>query len=555
MKLLYVAIAAGLCLSNVDAKRKRLNDKQRAARCRAGIKKHCRDRKTYKVPDTCTDATSMYAEMMLSSNDGEAERQAAALAKMEHFADPDEACARAMADSAMYMQKYKGDNDVPSGDCNHEVDTICYTHLLAAICEDVEDYADPSVANVPEGGKSTGSSNDNGLGAQTSYVVAASAIMPLMPKTEETEKFNEEVHAAVDSDEEGLEAGSRSKINVKQVNKDASVVDAFKKATGGVWNVVVSGGPEYCRDMFPRFPRIIKGKINPSHPNWYGIKDVRDNCVCLLNIIKTLKCTCQYLIWGNPNTFPKISGPAHRDKFGKRYGKVCYYLSMLKGSFQRPKTVRYDPWCNNGSGNKQKEMADKQNNKPNKKPNKNNNQLLTDHGQVIPDADSTNQHLSQLIGYTGDKMTREEIERMPLDKLLELEDIDILSYRYFYIWREVAVRDKRKCMKKRGPKKKCIEQMKSNLKAKLTDLKQRIVDLLGELECPNCKLSNEQKEILANADLTVREKLVYSLLKDTTDWYANHDKGDAHMKELVQSVIAKQDWIDDLPDVPDNLLE
>merc|ERR1712025_480102 len=104
----------------------------------------------------------------------------------------------------------------------------------------------------------------------------------------------------VDDDDENLSIADVGRNMGRQVNKDKEFVTAMKQASGKVWNVVVSGGPEYCRDMFPKFPRIIHGKMNRGHPNYYAVKDIRDSCVTLLKIIKTVKCVCQYLMWGDP---------------------------------------------------------------------------------------------------------------------------------------------------------------------------------------------------------------------------------------------------------------
>jgi hypothetical protein len=106
----------------------------------------------------------------------------------------------------------------------------------------------------------------------------------------------------------------------------------FSRCTGKVWNIVVSGGPEYCKDMFPKYPRVIHGKMKPGHPNYDAVVEIRDSCQALQNIVKQTRCFCLYVLWGC-STYPRPCGGSWKQKAAsKREATICYYFSNLKGT-------------------------------------------------------------------------------------------------------------------------------------------------------------------------------------------------------------------------------
>ena len=105
----------------------------------------------------------------------------------------------------------------------------------------------------------------------------------------------------------------------------------FKTMTRDMWNIVYSGGPEYCTDMMPRYPKVNFGQMNPNHPNWHSVVAIRDNCVALQQLVQKVKCACLYIIWGSRN-YPKPSDKKFRLAHGKQESHMCWYFSQLKGT-------------------------------------------------------------------------------------------------------------------------------------------------------------------------------------------------------------------------------
>lgn len=133
------------------------------------------------------------------------------------------------------------------------------------------------------------------------------------------------------------------------VGKSNNVSKFFKRVTGKVWNIVVSGGSEYCKDMLPKYPRVICGKMKPGHPNYEMVVEIRDACVALKNIVKGCRCFCIYIMWGGP-TWPRKSTGGWKNRFGKHENKVCHYFGNLKGTgCYRPASKPINANCNKGA--------------------------------------------------------------------------------------------------------------------------------------------------------------------------------------------------------------
>jgi len=105
----------------------------------------------------------------------------------------------------------------------------------------------------------------------------------------------------------------------------------FAGMTQDIWNIVYSGGPEYCTDMMPRYPKVNFGKMKPGHPNYHSVVAIRDACVALQKLVQQVKCACLYIIWGSRN-YPKPSDKGFRFAHGKTESHMCWYFSQLKGT-------------------------------------------------------------------------------------------------------------------------------------------------------------------------------------------------------------------------------
>jgi len=375
-----------------------------------------------------------------------------------------------------------------SGQCNEQATRESGTLLVAAMCE---------MANTGCDGE--------GCHATRSAAVAEAAVakeqfvtLNLAKAIGILDDSNEKAVEAIDAEvsEEGVDGileASRSKAMAKQVNKDQDFKKAMADASGDVWNVVVSGGPEYCRDMFPKFPRIIHGKMNRNHPNYYAVKTIRDSCVRLLNIIKSVKCVCQYLMWGDSYKFPKYARTNHRAKFGQRYAKVCYYLSMLKGSFKRPATARNDPFCNKGYVNV--------NDKPNKKP----QQHQVGSGQIV----NVNTQISDIYtAKNGETFHHEEIVKMSVEQAISYDTFEILIVKAYSIFKKL---NKERALCKRKPA--CIQRVVKKNKAKFTlvqrYLQENFANIIG---------AHETKEMVK---WTVDVKKLWDRLDASENWKLN----------------------------------
>jgi hypothetical protein len=146
-----------------------------------------------------------------------------------------------------------------------------------------------------------------------------------------------------DNNEQGIEQAGKAKKHTLTIY--------FNRCTGKVWNIVVSGGPEYCKDMFPKYPRVIHGKMRPGHPNYDAVVEIRDSCKALENIVKQTRCFCLYVNWGC-NEYPKACGANHKRRVASSSEiKICYYFSNLKGTgVYKPRQKPRDVKCGKGPG-------------------------------------------------------------------------------------------------------------------------------------------------------------------------------------------------------------
>lgn len=445
MKLVYVTIAGlALSLSGVEAGPSRAWKKRM---CAKGFKKHCPKNKN--VDNTCTDAQSFLGTIISNDNRSEEEilaAQDAALETMLSWSHGEERCAQAQMESALIMNA----GARLSGECNEQATKESGTMLVAALCD---------LANTGCDGE--------GCHATRSAQVAEAAIakeqfvslhiasnMGVLPA--EDKETIVAVEAAVSEDGPG---SPRSKAMAKQVNKNQEFKKAIADSSGDVWNVVVSGGPEYCRDMFPKFPRIIHGKMNRQHPNYYAVKTIRDSCVRLLSIIKSVKCVCQWIMWGD-HKFPAKSTGAHRNKLGPRIGKVCYYLSMLKGSFKRPATRRNDPFCNKGYVNN------------NAKPNKPAQQHQVGSGQIV----GVNTEIGGIVTVNGQTFHNEEIKQMSVEQVISYNSFEMLAVKASAILKKLNS-DRARCKRKS----KCNQQVLKKNKDKFYLVAQYMIQFFADV--------------------------------------------------------------------------
>jgi len=450
MKLVYVTIAGlALSLSGVEAGPSGAWKKRM---CAKGVKKHC-PKGNQNASSLCSDNQSFLGAMIQNNDRSEEEvlaAQEAALEVMLSWEDPEGRCAQAQMESAMIMNA----GARLSGQCNEQATRESGTLLVAAMCE---------MANTGCDGE--------GCHATRSAAVAEAAVakeqfvtLNLAKAIGILDDSNEKAVEAIDAEvsEEGVDGileASRSKAMAKQVNKDQDFKKAMADASGDVWNVVVSGGPEYCRDMFPKFPRIIHGKMNRNHPNYYAVKTIRDSCVRLLSIIKSVKCVCQYLMWGDQYKFPKYARGNHRAKFGQRYAKVCYYLSMLKGSFKRPATARHDPFCNKGYVNN--------NAKPNKP-----QQHQVGSGQIV----GVNTEIGGIVTVNGQTFHNEEIKQMSVEQVISYNSFEMLAAKASAILKKLNS-DRARCKRKT----KCNQQVLKKNKDKFILVAQYMIQFFADV--------------------------------------------------------------------------
>lgn len=281
-------------------------------------------------------------------------------------------------------------------------------------------------------------------------------------------------------EEEEEEAGSKNETSLAEgqrkmhyIKITPEIKKAFAQTTGGVWNIVVSGGPEYCRDMFPKFPKIVKGKINPSNPNWYMIVKVRNDCVTLLGVIKITRCTCQFLMWGQPGKWPGKSKSSFAAQFGKKIGSVCNYFTHLKGGVAKPsKGPPTLEKCNKQqqaqqSGGNGGNSNGGNSNKPNNKPNNDCQRDTTDHGQTTVCAEDTNSMITLENAYNNQKFyfTPLELQQAPMADIIlyceRCQCADPAEWKLEGLKKKWAI-VKGKCQKMRnsGDRQQCIIRLK-----------------------------------------------------------------------------------------------
>lgn len=133
--------------------------------------------------------------------------------------------------------------------------------------------------------------------------------------------------------------------SVAGIQSIASQKQFFRQVGKAVWNVIVSGGPEYCKDMIPNFPKI---SLPQNHPNYPIIQKLNQNCILMHSIIKGTRCFCLYLLWGCSN-FRQVKR-CDVNSWQKKHGstaerKYCWYFSNLKGGIHKPKDKPMNPTC------------------------------------------------------------------------------------------------------------------------------------------------------------------------------------------------------------------
>jgi len=440
MKLVYVTLGLALLASTSDARRRRRPNRRRRP-----------------TASRCTDASGFMQTIVSGQADAPDadERQERAIAhwqSLDH--DWHMNCEAVRRESERLMNSVDLRNPI-SGNCNAEAD-----HFVGCILADIScDAANAGECTGTErecAGRSNGGDSENNGDVVNGIVGAMGIDVP-------------EVEAEEDEQDQGMSGAGRNKKFMKQNHE---VSDAIGKASGKVWNVVVSGGPEYCKDMFPRFPRILSKKINPSNPNWYMIKDVRDSCVTLLKIIRTVKCVCQYLLW-KPLNWPKMAGGGARNEFGKRTGHVCYYLSQLKGSFVRPPVVRRDPYCNHGSA-AGKEANEYKNKKPGNKP----ATVTGTHGTQVMTSVSD----KATIGLGSTKYDIEEIKKMSIEDIINTGDWTVCVHKAWEVYK-MFNKQIDNCVKKYKAghrSRSCMQSVQAKLDSKLQTVNSELESLWVE---------------------------------------------------------------------------
>jgi len=113
--------------------------------------------------------------------------------------------------------------------------------------------------------------------------------------------------------------------------------------TKDIWNVLVSGGGEYCKDLFPRFPKMHRGE---NHPNYWIMMDTLNACKTLKKIVASQRKKCVYIQWGDPTSWPKGASKNWLKKFSKQLTKICKYFANMKYTgVRKPKRIPRCPTC------------------------------------------------------------------------------------------------------------------------------------------------------------------------------------------------------------------
>lgn len=110
--------------------------------------------------------------------------------------------------------------------------------------------------------------------------------------------------------------------------------------------IVNTGGPNYCKEMMPKFPRLHFGHMGPSDTNWEIMKNVRDACVANLIMIHKMKCLCKFMYWGEKQSFPNNAPNWFIKKFGSDASDICWYLRDLHAvAYNAPRVRPSSPNC------------------------------------------------------------------------------------------------------------------------------------------------------------------------------------------------------------------
>ena len=393
MKLLYVAIAGLAAVSEVQGRRSRCNRRCQRKKDRSWL---CPGVQLGNLRHPDADA-----ETTCRIDDAETARLEALNA-----VDPLELCAEADAKCANAVELTS-----PSQCDSESAKNAMYCMISSGMCEVARGEEEEGI----QGQRNYGNSDASAIADYTS--IMGQAYFSMMPEAQEQEEEEAEEKTGME-----LTEGQR-KMHYLKITPE--IKKAFAQTTGGVWNIVVSGGPEYCRDMFPKFPKIVKGKINPSNPNWYMIVKVRNDCVTLLGVIKITRCTCQFLMWGQPGKWPGKSKSSFAAQFGKKIGSVCNYFTHLKGGVAKPPKQPTLDKCNKqqqgqqGGGNGGNANGGN-NNKPNNKPNSDCQRDTTDHGQTTVCAEDTNSMITLENAYNNQKFyfTPMELQQAPMADII-----------------------------------------------------------------------------------------------------------------------------------------
>jgi hypothetical protein len=226
-----------------------------------------------------------------------------------------------------------------SSNCGKQADETIDTVLGCYLCEQLKEQEDADEYCI-ENAQSQACVSRSAMGVNCENTPDNLACA-YQQQAENTSTENDDKADDYECDSNDMECASRKTSKSKQ---QVSII--LKRCTGKIWNVVVSGGPEYCRDMLPKYPRVNYGKMTPNNPNYAMVVEIRDACVALGNIVKQTRCFCLYVLWGS-SSYPRPSnGPWKAAKASKKEANVCWYFSNLKGTgVYKPKTRPSDIHC------------------------------------------------------------------------------------------------------------------------------------------------------------------------------------------------------------------
>lgn len=201
----------------------------------------------------------------------------------------------------------------------------------------IDSWSHVMISNVPDPEKMGATLKAHGMTASEYSQI----VDPLTSDSKNITENEDKMNAMVQDNGVMFQEAMKSVEGIQSIQSTKSF---FRKLGRAVWNVVVSGGPEYCKDMLPKFPKITLPK---SHTNYPTVEKLKNNCVLMHSIIKGTKCFCGYVLWGCDEfkSVDRCNAQWQRKTASNTEKKYCWYFSNLKGGIYKPQRKPMNPTC------------------------------------------------------------------------------------------------------------------------------------------------------------------------------------------------------------------